>query len=190
MMSWIYAGMLLVSVLAAVHSHSGAALSAAVLEGAGAGVTLAITLAGPICLWSGVGKLMDRVGITHMLSVCLGPLLHRVFPSARTNSALAQELSGNLCANLLGLGNAATPRGIRAARLLTRDDQANDELCRLIVLNTASIQLIPTSVAAIRSGLGCRTPFDILPAVWITSLCSAGMGLAAAWIFGKLWHHA
>lgn len=190
MMNWIYTGMLLISVLASLLTHSGEALSAAVLEGAGAGVTLAITLAGPICLWSGVGKLMDRVGITQMLSACLGPLLHRIFPSTKTNQELSRQLSGNLCANLLGLGNAATPRGIRAARLLKQGNQATDELCRLIVLNTASIQLIPTSVAAIRSSLGCTTPFDILPAVWITSLCSAGMGLAAAWLLGKLWNHA
>lgn len=190
MMNWIYTGMLFFSLLASLLTHSGEALSAAVLEGAGAGVTLAITLAGPICLWSGVGKLMDHVGITQMLSVCLGPLLHRVFPSTKTNPELSRELSGNLCANLLGLGNAATPRGIRAARLLKQHNQATDELCRLIVLNTASIQLIPTNVAAIRSGLGCTTPFDILPAVWITSLCSAGMGLAAAWLLGRLYRHA
>jgi spore maturation protein A len=64
---------------------------------------------------------------------------------------------------------------------------ATDEMCRLIVLNPASIQLIPANVAAVRVGLGCQTPFDILPAVWITSLCSAGMGLIAAWLLGKVW---
>ena len=66
---------------------------------------------------------------------------------------------------------------------------ATDEMCRLIVLNTASIQLIPTTVAAIRAGLGCSSPFDILPAIWITSLCSAGVGLLACCILGKLWKH-
>jgi spore maturation protein A len=66
---------------------------------------------------------------------------------------------------------------------------ATDEMCRLIVLNTASIQLIPANVAAVRASLGCTTPFDILPAVWVTSICSAGIGLTAAWILGKLWHH-
>ena len=66
---------------------------------------------------------------------------------------------------------------------------ATNELCRLIVLNTASIQLIPANVAAIRAGLGAAAPFDILPAVWITSLCSAGLGLTAAWIMGAMKRH-
>ena len=78
--------------------------------------------------------------------------------------------------------------GIQAAqRLSVGRDTANNELCRLIVLNTASIQLIPANVAAIRSQLGCASPFDILPAVWITSVASAGLGLLVAWGFGKLW---
>jgi spore maturation protein A len=80
--------------------------------------------------------------------------------------------------------------GIQAAKLLAQKGKpgiAGNELCRLIVLNTASIQLIPATVAAIRGNLGCSTPFDILPAVWITSLCSAGLGITAAWGFGKLW---
>jgi spore maturation protein A len=76
--------------------------------------------------------------------------------------------------------------GIRAAKGLKQGDTATDELCRLVVLNTASIQLIPANVAAVRSALGCSTPFDILPAVWITSLCSAGLGVTAAWILGKV----
>jgi spore maturation protein A len=82
--------------------------------------------------------------------------------------------------------------GIKAAKRLTdpsRPALATDELCRLIVLNTASIQLIPANVAAVRVSLGCETPFDILPAVWITSLCSAGLGVAAAFFLGKLWQH-
>ena len=79
--------------------------------------------------------------------------------------------------------------GISAARRMKRDDTASDELCRLIVLNTASIQLIPANVAAIRSSLGCATPFDILPAVWITSLCSATLGISTAWVLSKVWKH-
>ena len=93
----------------------------------------------------------------------------------------------DFAANLLGLGNAATPMGIQAAQRMKRGGTATDELCRLIVLNTASIQLIPANVAAVRSALGCATPFDILPAVWVTSLCSAGLGVTAAWVLGKVW---
>ena len=77
--------------------------------------------------------------------------------------------------------------GIQAAQRMKRGGTPTDELCRLIVLNTASIQLIPANVAAVRSALGCATPFDILPAVWVTSLCSAGLGVTAAWVLGKVW---
>ena len=123
-----------------------------------------------------------------MLSKLLRPLLHRIFPGSKKDPALGQDLSANICANILGLGNAATPMGVQAALRMVRDPGvATDEMCRLIVLNTASIQLIPTSVAAIRVTLGCATPFDILPMVWLTSICSAFAGLFAAWLLSKVW---
>lgn len=189
-MSWIFTGLLAISVLAALVLGKGAELAAAVPQGAQAGVTLAISIAGSVCLWTGVGKLMERTGITGLLIKLLRPVLGRIFPSSKKDPALAGSLSANVCANILGLGNAATPMGIQAAQRLAarrKNGTAGDELCRLIVLNTASIQLIPANVAAVRSGLGCSTPFDILPAVWVTSLCSAGLGLCAAWLLGKLW---
>ncbi len=190
LMSWIWVGILILSVIAAILTGRGGELSAAVGQGAQNGITLVISLAGSICLWTGVGRLMESAGITRQLSRLLRPVLQRLFPSTKTDSALAGCLSANVCANFLGLGNAATPMGIQAAQRLARHSQkgiASDELCRLIVLNTASIQLIPANVAAIRTSLGCGTPFDILPAVWVTSLCSAGLGVTAAWILGKLW---
>lgn len=185
-MSWIWTGFLSVSIFCSILTGRGSQLAPAALQGAQAGVTLAISMAGSLCLWSGVGKLMTKSGISDFLTRLLQPLLHLLFPSTRSDSDLAGALSSNICANFLGLGNAATPMGIRAARRLRRGNTATDELCRLIVLNTASIQLIPANVAAVRSALGCSTPFDILPAVWITSLCSAGLGLTAAWILGKV----
>ena len=185
-MSWIWTFFLTVSVLCSILSGSGSSLAASVSEGAQAGITLSIAIAGSLCLWSGVGKLMEACGITALLTRALKPLLNLIFPSSRKDPLLAGSLSGNICANLLGLGNAATPMGIRAAKALRRDETATDELCRLVVLNTASIQLIPANVAAIRSSLGCATPFDILPAVWLASLCSAGLGLIAAWFMGRI----
>lgn len=189
-MSWIFTGFFIVSTLCALLTGQGSALSAAVPQGAQVGVTLAVSMAGSICLWSGVGRLMEHSGMTDRLCRLLQPLLDRVFPGSRWDPALKRDLSANICANFLGLGNAATPMGIRAARRMLRQDRpgwATDEMCRLIVLNTASIQLIPANVAAVRSSLGCATPFDILPAVWITSLCSAGLGVLAAWGLGKVW---
>lgn len=187
-MSWIFTGLVAVALVAAVCTGRGSELAAAVPQGAQSGVTLAISMAGAFCLWSGVGKLLEKAGFTEFLAKLLKPLLHRVFPSAKNDPILAGDLSANICANFLGLGNAATPMGIKAAQQLAGGRAtATDELCRLVVLNTASIQLIPATVAAIRSSLGCQTPFDILPAVWVTSICSAGLGLVAAWCFGRLW---
>jgi spore maturation protein A len=189
-MSWIFTGLVAISVVFALLLGNGSALAAAVPLGAQAGITLAISMAGSLCLWTGVGKLMEKAGFTAFLSKLLRPVLARVFPSAKKDALLAGALSANICANFLGLGNAATPMGIQAARRFAAKGAqgvASDELCRLIVLNTASIQLIPATVAAVRASLGCATPFDILPAVWLTSICSAGAGLLAARFLGRLW---
>lgn len=184
-MSYLWTGIVGISLLYAIYAGNASVLASGCIQGAQAGVALAIALSGSLCLWSGVGNLMTKTGITDILSRLFRPLLRCLFPSTRTDPLLAQTLSANICANLLGLGNAATPMGIASAKLLQRDGIATDELCRLIVLNTASIQLIPTNVAAVRAALGCATPFDILPAVWITSLCSASLGVTAAILLGR-----
>ena len=189
-MSKIWCGIGFVSLFASVLTGQMSALAAAIPAGAQAGATLAMTLMGSLVLWTGVGKLMEAGGMTGALSRMLSPLLGRIFPSARQDGALAEALSGNICANVLGLGNAATPMGIRAVKRMAKiPGVASDEMCRLIVLNTASIQLIPANVAAVRASLGAASPFDILPAVWLASVCSAGLGLTAAWLLGKVWGH-
>lgn len=191
-MSWIWCILICISILFAILLGRGADIAAAIPAGAQTAVTLSVSMAGAVCLWTGVGRLMEKAGFTRKLSVLLSPLLSRIFPSTKKDPDLAGALSANICANLLGLGNAATPMGIRAVkRLKSRDDPAlaTDEMCRLVVLNTASIQLIPSTVAAIRSGLGCPAPFDILPAVWITSICSAAGGLLTAFWMGKIFSH-
>jgi spore maturation protein A len=192
-MSWIWFGMITASLIFSAATGRGPAVTAALAEGAQSAVTLSLSMAGALCLWTGVGRLMERCGLTTILANLIGPLLRRVFPSSRRDPVLASTLSGNICANLLGLGNAATPMGIQAVKRLADPSDPNtatDEMCRLVVLNTASIQLIPSTVAAIRSGLGCPAPFDILPAVWATSLTSAAAGLAAAWLLGRRRRHA
>ena len=188
-MSWIWTVILAVSVVSAAALGNMSALSSAVLQGAQSGITLSIAMGGAILLWTGVGNLMSKVGITGMLSKLFRPVLGRIFPSLRSDPILEEHLCANVCANLLGLGNAATPMGILAAKRLAlgKNGVASDELCRLVVLNTASIQLIPANVAAVRASLGCSAPFDILPAVWGTSLCSAGLGVTAAWVLGRVW---
>lgn len=181
-MAFIWTFFLLLSLVCSLAAGTAGGLSAAALEGAGNGVTLALSLAGPLCLWSGLNHVMEACGLTAGLAKLLSPLLRRLFPHAWTSRDTRQALCGNVSANLLGLGNAATPLGIRAARSMALGCQgrASDELCRLVVLNTASIQLFPATVAAVRASLGAAAPFDILPAVWITSVCSVAAGLLAA----------
>lgn len=191
-MSRIFTAMLAVSLLCGISLGRGSQLAAAVVQGAQSGITLAISMAGALCLWTGVGRLMEKTGLTGKLARLLSPILHRLFPGTKEDPVLAGCLSANICANILGLGNAATPMGIQAAMRMAQNAQngvASHELCRLIVLNTASIQLIPATVAAVRASCGCAAPFDILPAVWLTSLCSAGAGLTAAYFLGKVWRH-
>ena len=132
---------------------------------------------------------MERCGISAMLSGALRPVLRRLFPSAAEDEELLSALSENVGANLLGLGNAATPAGIRAARGMARHSggAASDELCTLVVLNTASIQLLPSTIAAVRASAGASAAFDIMPAVWISSAISVCTGLLAAALLKRIW---
>ncbi|MBQ8238171.1 MAG: spore maturation protein A [Oscillospiraceae bacterium] len=187
-MGRIWCGIGIICFFSAILTGRGGVLAAAVPAGAQAGAELAMALTGSLVLWTGVGKLLEAGGVTRLLSRMLSPLLRRIFPGTQDDPELAGAVSGNICANFLGLGNAATPLGIRAVkRMVRRPGVATDEMCRLIVLNTASIQLIPANVAAVRAGLGSAAPFDILPAVWISSVCSAGLGVAMAWLLGRVW---
>jgi spore maturation protein A len=179
MMDLIWMGLILVSLVFGLLNGRTAAVSAAALEGAGAAAELCLKLCGALCLWSGVLKLLEKGGAAAVLGRLLRPLLLRLYPEAREDPAALAALAENMSANLLGLGNAATPAGIRAAKALARGNTASDSLCRLTVLNSASIQLIPAAVCALRGAAGAAQPFDILPAVWLTSLCSAAAGLAA-----------
>lgn len=185
-MALVYVGALVLSLLCAAAGGRLGGLTAALLDGAGEGITLALRLSGPICLWCGLSKVMEATGATARLAGLLTPALSRLFPRAWSDRETREALSGNVAANLLGLGSAATPLGLRAAVRMAGDrDAASDELCRLVVLNTASVQLIPATVAALRAGLGAAVPLDILPAVWVTSLCSVAAGLLAAKLLSK-----
>ena len=160
----------------------------ALLAGAENALRLCLELGPALCLWSMLLELMERIGMSALLSRLLSPLLRRLFPRGWAHEQIREALSENLGANLLGLGNAATPAGIRAARGLAglSGGRASDELCLLVVLNTASIQLLPTTVAGVRGALGAADPFDILPAVWLTSLASVSAGVAAAKLLARL----
>lgn len=188
-MSWLWAGMVALSVLCGAVNGRMAQVSAAALEGAGAAVELCLGMLGSVCLWMGVMELMERCGLADGLAAALRPVLRRLLPKASADVQTLGALSANVSANLLGLGNAATPLGIRAARRMARDCHgvAHDELCRLVVLNTASIQLLPTTVAGIRAACGSAAPLDILPAVWLSSALSVTAGLLTARALQAVW---
>lgn len=161
------------------------AVGSAALEGAAEAVKLTISLAGALCLWNGVLEVMRAAGIDRAIAKAARPLLRRLLPDVAENDEALGAVAANISANLLGLGNAATPTGIRASKLMARGDRATDSLCAFVVLNTASIQLIPATVAALRSSLGASSPFDILPATLLSSLCALVAGLAAERLFRR-----
>ena len=186
-MAWIWTGMVCLALLFGLINGRVNQVANAAMEGAAAAVTLSITLAGVICLWSGIMEVIRRGGLSAKLAELLRPVLARLFPENRENQAAMEALSANVSANFLGLGNAATPLGIRAAAAMQRGKTATNDLCTLVVLNTASIQLIPATVAGVRGAAGSLSPFDILPAVWITSICSVAAGIAAARFLSRIW---
>lgn len=188
-MAAIWTWMVVISILCGLATGNGAAVGAAAMEGAGAAVDLCLAMAGVLCLWMGVMEIMKRSGLSAGLSKLLRPLLGRLYPEFARDREVMDSISANVSANLLGLGNAATPLGIQAARQMSRRTPgvASDSLCMLVVCNTASIQLIPTTVAGVRLAAGCETPFDILPAVWLASALSVCVGIVAAKLLSKLW---
>ena len=192
-LTWIWVGMVCISLIFGAAAGQSAAVGAAAAQGVQQAVTFCLTVGGMICLWSGVMEVMRRSGIAAGLSRLLQPVLRRLFPRASRDAQTLDALSMNVSANLLGLGNAATPMGIAAVRrmkALSGGAEASDEMCLLIVMNTASIQLLPTTVAAVRASLGAQAPFDILPAVWLTSILSVAAGIAAAKLLRRVTRRA
>lgn len=175
------------SLLTALLSGSLSQLSLSILSGAEEAVQLMLRIGGALCLWNGLLEVMQRSGLSRLLARLLSPLIGRLFGHYARDDAAREALAQNLSANLLGLGSAATPAGLRAAKRLKelsdREGQPPHAVFQLMILNSASLQLLPTTVAALRAGLGCRTPFDILPAVWLSSLGSVAAGLLAARLF-------
>ncbi len=189
-MSYLWVGMVLYSLLCFAQQGYNISLTASVLEGAKSAIDLSLTLAGSLCLWCGLSRVMELGGVLQYISQVLKPVFSKIFPKASRDSCALAHISANFSANFLGLGNAATPLGILATkrmRELEGVDYASDELCRLVILNTASVQLIPTTVATLRASLGSNNPLEILPVVWVTSLASVTAGLLASLLLSKVW---
>lgn len=166
--------MLIISVFLALKQGDFSFLSLGIYEGTEKTVDLLFSIGGGICFWSGICKVMESAKITDKISRLLGTFIRLLFKNQ--GREFESLISTNMTANILGLGNMATPTGLKAAKILWDKGKVN-LIIRLIVLNSASIQLLPTTLCTIRAAQGSKAPFDILPAVWISSIFSVSIGL-------------
>lgn len=186
-MNYIWPFMILLSILFSFFSGNTAAVGDAVFSSVTEAVTLTVKMLGMFCFWSGIMQIAKVSGLTNLISKLLSPILNLIFPSLHHNSDAKNAVSMNITANLLGLGNAATPLGIEAMRRLqaqsAKKTVASNDMVLFVVLNTACIRLIPTTAAMLRHEAGSAAPMDILPATLLTSLLSCTCGLTAARVF-------
>ena len=188
-MSYIFGVMIALGFLYALISGNMGALSEGIPEAAASAVELVISVSGMLCMWSGFMRIARDCGLTEKLAGLLAPLLRRLFPDVEPDSEAFGYISLNISANLLGLGNAATPPGLNAMRELRKrsgSDIASDSMITFVVMNTASIQLVPATVAALRKSFGSTQPFDIIICVWITSAVALTVGLASSKLISAL----
>lgn len=192
MMKWIFTVLIALSILFGILNGRMNDVSNSAISECINAIDLSITLAGSICLWSGLMRVAQKSGLTKIIAKLLSPVTNLIFKGLDKSSYALELICMNITANLLGLGNAATPLGIAAITELNKDIPSNQKgiasnhMIMLVVMNTASIQLIPTTVATLRIKYGSSTPLDILPAVWITSIISLSVGLVMAAFLNKL----
>jgi len=179
---------IIISISYAIASGNIESLNASIFESAESAVNLTLTLLGMTCLWSGIMEIASKTRIIYYLSKFLKPITQRLFSNLSENSY--NNIIMNIIANILGLGNAATPLGLKAMSELQKENENKDELSdnmmMLIVLNTASLQIIPTTIIAIRSSLGSENPTKIIFPVWISTICAAIVGIVCTKIIIKL----
>ncbi len=148
-------------------------LSSAVMDGAGDAVELSIFLLGSMCAWLGFLKIAERAGLTNLLAQGFSPIIDRLFPDYRDDDGIKGKICMNVSANLLGLGNAATPLGLSAMKAMAEKSPGETPsrgMILFVVINTASLQLLPVNMAALRASCGSAAPFGVLPEIWLTSL--------------------
>lgn len=182
MINYIWFGMIALSVVSAAVNGRLPELSGAVMEGAAGAVELSITLLGSMCAWLGFLKIAERAGLTGLLARGFSPVIDRLFPDYRDDEQLKGKICMNLSANLLGLGNAATPLGLSAMKAMAEkspEKMPSRGMILFVVINTASLQLLPVNMAAMRSSCGSLAPFGVLPEIWVTSLGALITAVAA-----------
>ncbi len=189
MLNYIWCGMIVLSFAAAIFTGRIEPLTAGAIEGAASAVETCIGLLGSMCLWTGIARVAENSGLINIFARLLKPVTRTIFPKLRQDSAAMRAIVMNMVANLLGMGNAATPLGIAAMRELNRENKnrsvASNEMCMFVVINTASIQLIPSTVISLRQIYGSTDPSGIIVPVWICSVCAVIVGVTAAKIFQR-----
>ena len=165
-------------------------LNLGILNSSKDAITLTISLLGTMCLWNGIVKIAMNTNLIDKLTNFLKPIISFLFPDLKKEENIKKEISMNMCANILGLGNAATPLGLKAMKTMQKindkKDRLSDSMMMFVVINTASIQIIPTTVIAIRNSLGSENPTSIVFPVWIATIAAAVFGIIATKIIIKI----
>ena len=190
MMNYVFPILLIVSFVCAIVTGRVAELSQSVITGAEDAVSLLLRLVSMLCLWGGVMEIGEQAGLTAMFSRLMYPAVSLIFPKLRKEKYVLEAISMNITANILGLGNAATPLGLEAMRRLQTVNSnmayASDEMVVFVVMNTAAMHIIPTTVATLRGQYGSRDPMEIMPAAFLTSFCALATAVAVAKIGNKM----
>ncbi len=188
MLNWLWAGIMIVALAAGAVNGRLGEVTNALLSGGGEAIKLSLTLGGAMCLWGGMMRIAEKGGLTELLSKALSPLMRLLFPKLKPDGPACRAILMNMAANFLGLGNAATPFGLKAMNELEKENPipgtASNSMVVFVVLNTASIQLIPTTVATLRLQYGSAQPMRILPAVWAASFLTALAAVLMAKLLG------
>lgn len=188
-MNKVWPSLIIFSFIAALLKGNMSALSLSVIEGGQNAVELLLRLVSMLCLWGGIMEIADKSGITRALSGLMSPIIKLIFPRLKNEPYVREAISMNITANVLGLGNAATPLGLEAMRRLKTvspyDDTASDEMVVFVVMNTAAMHIIPTSVATLRGQYGSQNPMEIMPASILTSFCALFIAVAVAKLFNR-----
>lgn len=174
---------IVISVIYAILAGNLESLNNEIFESINNVVQFSLTLVGITCFWTGIMAIASKTTTIKYLSKLLQPIIKLLFPNMKKESEASQSIVMNIVANILGLGNAATPLGLKAMNELQKEniekEKLSDNMMMLIVLNTASLQIIPTTVLAIRSSLGSSNPNMIIFPVWIATICAAIVGIIA-----------
>lgn len=177
MLNKIWPVFIIISFSYAIFSGNLEQLNSSIFSSTSDAITLSIDLLGTICLWNGIMQVANKTSIIDKLTNLLSPIIKVLFPEMKKNKQVQKEISMNMIANILGLGNAATPLGLKAMKSMQKENSQKDTLSNsmlvFIVLNTASIQIIPTTVIAIRNSLGSSNPTAIVFPVWVATICAA-----------------